>query len=75
MTQGEYAVVLVHATSHALRVEKLLRNEAIPCKLIPVPRHLSSDCGACVRINVQDIDAVRSLLGATRLEVAGIRAI
>jgi hypothetical protein len=75
MTQGEYAVVLVYAASHAMRLEKLLRNEAIPCKLIPVPRHLSTDCGACVRINIQDIDAVRSLLGAAHLEVVGIQAI
>ncbi|MFN2154173.1 MAG: DUF3343 domain-containing protein, partial [Anaerolineae bacterium] len=64
MTQGEYAVVLVYAASHAMRLEKLLRNETIPCKLIPVPRHLSSDCGACVRINFQDIDAVRRVAGA-----------
>ena len=75
MTQGEYAVVLVYAASHAMRLEKLLRNEAIPCKLIPVPRHLSSDCGACVRINFQDIDAVRRVAGAAHLEVTGIRAI
>ncbi len=75
MTQDGYAVVLVYATSHALRLEKLLRNEAIPCKLIPVPRHLSSDCGACVRIRAHDIDAVRRVVGAARLEVAGIKAI
>lgn len=75
MTQGEYAVVLVYATSHALRLEKLLRNEAIPCKLIPVPRHLSSDCGACVRISVQDIDAVRRVVEGAHMEVADIRAV
>jgi hypothetical protein len=75
MTQAEYAVVLVYATSHALRLEKLLRNEAIPCKLIPVPRHISSDCGACVRISAQDIDAVRRVVKAARMEVASIQTI
>jgi hypothetical protein len=75
VTQSEYAVVLVHATSHALRLEKLLLNAAIPCKLIPVPRHISSDCGACVRIRIQDVDAVQRVVEAARLEVASIRAI
>ena len=75
MTQEEYAVVLVYATSHAMRLEKLLRGAAIPCKLIPVPRHLSSDCGACVRIQIQDIDAVRRLLATAGLEVASIQPI
>lgn len=75
MTQSEYAVVLVYATSHALRLEKLLRKEAIPCKLIPVPRHLSSNCGACLRINLQDADTVRQVVAAANMEVAGIQPI
>jgi hypothetical protein len=48
MTPPEYAVILVRSTSHAMRVEKLLRDEGIICKMIPVPRHISSDCGVCV---------------------------
>ena len=72
MTQHEYAVILVYAASHAMRVEKLLRNEGIPCKMIPVPRHLSSDCGACVRIRYQDIDAARCVVEAGHVEIERI---
>jgi len=72
---SEYAVVLVQSASHAMRVEKLLRGAGISSKMIPVPRHISSDCGACVRIRYGDIDAVRRVVEAARLEVESIQAI
>ena len=75
MTQDGYAVVLVYATSHALRLEKLLRNEAIPCKLIPVPRHLSSDCGVCVRFDDHHRDTIDQVLEETGIEIQGIASI
>jgi len=46
---GEWEVALFLSVHHALRAEKLLKKAEIPCKLIPVPRHLSSDCGVCLR--------------------------
>lgn len=75
MSSPQHAVVLVHATSHAMRVEKLLREKGIACKMIPVPRQISSDCGACVRILSQDMDAVRRLVDSAGIEVESIRAI
>lgn len=44
-----YEVVLFKSVSHALRAEKILKEAGIPFKLIPVPRHISSDCGVCLR--------------------------
>ena len=72
---SEYAVVLVQSTSHAMRVEKLLRNAGISTKMIPVPRQISSDCGACVRIQYGDMDAVHRAVEAAGVEVESIRAI
>ena len=72
---SEYAVVLVQSTSHAMRVEKLLRDAGISSKMIPIPRHISSDCGACVRIRYGDMDAVRRAVEAAGIEVESIRAI
>jgi len=44
-----WAVILFQSVSQAIRAEKLLGAAGIACKLIPVPRHLSSDCGVCLR--------------------------
>ena len=72
MTEDRYTAVLVYSTSHALRAESLLADAGIVCKLIPVPRELSSDCGVCVRVCREDREATRETLGESRLEIEGI---
>jgi hypothetical protein len=57
-----YGVVLFQSISSALRAEKLLKTEEIAYKLIPVPRHLSSDCGVCIRFFREDEAQVRTAL-------------
>ena len=75
MTGEQYTVILVYSTSYALRAEKVLAEAGIPCKLIPVPRHLSSDCGVCVRIERADQEAALQALQAARVEMDGIHEI
>lgn len=72
---AEYAVILVDSTSHALRIEKLLNNQNLPCKLIPVPRRLSSDCGVCVRILRQDMEMIKNLLNEQQISTQDIEVI
>jgi len=72
---SEFAVILVDSTSHALRIEKLLVGHSLTCKLIPVPRHLSSDCGVCVRILQQDLEAAKGLLSEQQISTQGIEVI
>ncbi len=72
MTEEQYAVVLVYSTSYALRAEKVLASARITCKLIPVPRHLSSDCGVCVRVRRGDLQATREVLDEAKLEIEGV---
>lgn len=63
MTKQEpTGVVLFESVSHALRAEKLLKAASLSCKLIPVPRHLSSDCGICVRFSLQDSEIIKEIL-------------
>jgi hypothetical protein len=66
------AVILFHASAHALRAEKVLQRAGVSCKLIPVPRHLSSDCGVCLRLARSDAEAARVTLEATGVEIAGM---
>ncbi len=72
MTPSE-VVILFHTSSHAIRAEKLLKEREIACRLTPVPRHLSSDCGVCIRLAACDGDAAREVLREAPVEVAGIR--
>ena len=72
---GRYAVILVYSTSHAIRAEQMLHRAGISAKLIPVPRHLSSDCGVCLRIERTDREAGRGALEAAKVEIEGIHEI
>jgi hypothetical protein len=72
MAAEQYMVVLFRAVSHAMKAERVLKEKGIPVKLIPVPKHISSDCGVCIRFAPErrgDIEA--ALAGA--VEVSGIR--
>ena len=53
MDAQKYAVFLFPSVSHALKAEKILKARGTPHKLIPVPRHISADCGVCLRVAVE----------------------
>jgi Putative Se/S carrier protein-like len=57
-----YGVVLFQSISGALLAEKLLKKQEIAYKLIPVPRHLSSDCGVCIRFLTENEPQIRKAL-------------
>ena len=63
-----FKVILVHATSHAIRGEKVINKAGLRCRLIPVPRHLSSDCGVCLRILDSDEEKIKSVLESNNIQ-------
>ena len=67
--------ILFFTSSHAFRAEKLLRVAQIACDLVPVPRHLSSDCGVCLLVGVEDRERGREILVTGHVEIAGIHEI
>jgi hypothetical protein len=72
MSENVFAVILVYSTSHAMRIEKLLKARGVACKMIPVPRQISSDCGVCIRITSAQAEAVRETIEKARIEIQGI---
>ena len=69
-----YAVLLFQSISSALRAEKLLKKQGIAYKLIPVPRHLSSDCGICIRFLTENEPQIRKVL-AGKVEIQSFCAL
>ncbi len=69
-----YEVVLFTSVSHALRAEKILKEAGIPFKLIPVPRHISSDCGVCLRFSPGYRKQIEEAL-AGKVDVSEIRVL
>ncbi|MDD5476096.1 MAG: DUF3343 domain-containing protein [Syntrophales bacterium] len=57
-----YSIALFDSTSAVLFAEGILKEAGVSFKIIPVPRHLSSDCGVCLRFSVTDKKRVEELL-------------
>ncbi len=75
MTKPEaFSVVLFESVSHALRAEKWVKAANVPCKLIPVPRQISSDCGVCLRFLSQDTSEMQKIL-SSRMDFFEISAL
>ena len=66
-----YTIILVYATSYALKVEKILLMAGICSNLIPVPRHLNSDCGVCVRIGQMDRENAEAAIHSANIPIEG----
>ena len=62
MEPQKYIVFLFPSVSYALKAEKILKEQGISHKLIPVPRHIGSDCGVCLRVAADRQDAVAAAL-------------
>ena len=67
-----HGVVLFPSVSHCMRAESLLLGAGLRCKLIPVPRELSSDCGVALRFDRRDQRKVQGLLEEAGLEYEGV---
>ena len=72
---SDYSVVLFHSTAHAIRAEKVLGQAGFKLKMIPTPRHLSSDCGMALRFERTDEARVATVLTDSRVPVKEIHAI
>ena len=69
---GKEMILLVHTSGHAFSIERALKKRGIQCRLTPIPRKVSSDCGICVRFDSQNLQAVESFVQTLSFEIQGI---
>lgn len=62
MMRNSYSAVLFKSVNQTMWADKLLKEQGIPHKLIPVPRHISSDCGVCLRIDSDQEERIWTVL-------------
>jgi len=62
MEEPKYVVYLFPSFNYVMKAEKILNEIGIAHKIIPVPRHISSDCGVCLRITEDQQKVVNETL-------------
>jgi len=68
----QYGYITFKSVSYAMKFETAIKNYDIKIKIIPVPRSISSSCGLCVRLNIDDMDKLISIINNNNLEYADI---
>lgn len=55
-------LVLFNSVHDVIKAEKLIKAQGYDYQIVPVPTHISSECGMCVEINEEQSLEVSSLL-------------
>lgn len=61
--------ITFETVSDVLRFEKALKKEKVPVTLRPVPRELSSSCGTCAMIEVEDEKRMKEIVEVQKLRL------
>jgi len=70
MADGE-CVATFHTTQEGMRAARMLQEQGVAARLIPVPRWLSADCGVALTFPAADAPQVRAILEDAGIEVNG----
>ncbi len=65
-------IVTFPSVHHALKAERLLKKKDIEIRVINTPRHVSSDCGICLRFDDENEKQVVGSFQEGHVEYAGI---
>lgn len=63
-----YSVILFESNNFAMWGNEVLKENNLSPKLMNVPRHLSSDCGYCIRIKRADKEEAIKLMTTENIE-------
>jgi len=66
----EQLIVTFPSTHQALRAERVARAAAFEVAMVPVPRHISSDCNMGMQAALGDESALRRLLASEKVDCA-----
>ncbi|MCK5035721.1 MAG: DUF3343 domain-containing protein [Candidatus Sabulitectum sp.] len=60
---SDYLYMIFQSMTHVLTAERAARKGGIACRMVPIPRNVSTDCGMCISVKVED---GRSFLSAVK---------
>lgn len=75
MSSPPMVVILFHTSNHSFRAERLLKERGVACRQVPVPRHLSSECGVCLRLEAAEQAQAVAILLAAKVEMASVHPV
>lgn len=70
MIKDEQFILLVAESTHLImRTEARLKELNIMCRILPLPSQLKASCGLSIKIDLKDLELVRSELNKEKIVV------
>ena len=66
----KFLLLASDSTHFVMKLEKLLQNFQIWCRIIPLPSEISAGCGLSIRAELSDKDKIDKILEENNIEVA-----
>lgn len=65
---SDHLFFIFKSMTHVLAAERAARKGGITCRMVPIPRNLSTDCGMCVSVKAEFGEELKELLKRKGLE-------
>ncbi|MFI3330316.1 MAG: DUF3343 domain-containing protein [Rikenellaceae bacterium] len=64
-----YSIAVFKSAREAIKADKVCRDNNLNTRVIPVPKHISSECGMCLRLLSAEADKVKELIEENNIKV------
>lgn len=61
-------ILTFKTTRQVIKADALLQHHQIISKIIPVPEHISSECGMCIETNAENTLHIQNLLNNNHID-------
>lgn len=59
---SDHLYMIFKSMTHVLAAERAARKSGISCRMVPIPRNLSTDCGMCISVKAENGQAFLSVV-------------
>ena len=62
-------IITFESIHYTIKADQLLRTTSCRYEIVPTPRDVSTDCGMCIKVNVDDFDLAFTILSEQGFQV------
>lgn len=70
MKVEKFLLLVSNSTHYVMKLEKLLQNFKICCRIVPLPKEISVGCGLSIRAELSDKEIIEKILKDNEVEVS-----
>ena len=72
MTTVKFCHITFFGTYMVLKAERLIKQAGISVDTVAAPRHISTECGICIKLASADRERALAVLAEADMEISGV---